>query len=334
MAKMIVMMAKMIVMKCTAEQFEDDEHKEEAPGGKSDRISEEEEAQIDYWAQLIRHCTDLRSAHFELDDDLDIDRRSRILESVLKGSRGHGALEELTLRFDDVQIQGAGRLRSLLQSLLLDTTCLRELQLHNIRPNEELAVGLSVGLRGNKSLHKLVFRMPYTDAGDGANNIRILDSVSENQTLQNLSDDSFYDMRSKWLLGRYGGPYPAEDNQAICAALGRVFERNTSLHHISLPVLDLQGGGPMRGVLEGLGRSFTLKSVDMSNCETDITGFALLGRALMDKKTIPVEQVFLPCLSPEHSTGSLSTDLDDFFHCLVRMRRHQDCGFLTTALGQ
>jgi hypothetical protein len=309
-----------------AERVEDVERSEQVPDDESDRIAAEE-ANIDYWAQLIRQFTDLRSAHFELDDDMDIDDRARILESVLKGTRGHAALEELTLRFDGVQMQGAGRLRLLLQSLLHDTTCLRELQLHDIRPNEDLAVGLSVGLRANKLLEKLAFRMRYTAAGDGANYIRILDSVWENDTLQNLSDETFYDMRARWVLGRYGGPYPADDNQAICEALARVFQRNKSLIHISLPALDLRGSGQIRGLLEGLGRSSTLKSIDMSNCETDTTGYGLLGQALVDNTTIPVERIVLPCLSPEHSSGALATDLEDFFLRLVHMRRIKTVDF-------
>jgi folylpolyglutamate synthase/dihydropteroate synthase len=109
-----------------------------------------------------------------------------------------------------------GRLRSLLQQLLLETTCLKELIIADFGHHEDLAAGLAGGLRGNKSLKKLVFVMyNAADDPDAANVITILESLLENHMLQHLSDDSGYEWGHE--------PYAYQKCQDVCKALVRVF---------------------------------------------------------------------------------------------------------------
>ena len=85
----------------------------------------------------------------------------------------------------------------------------------------------------------------------------------------------------------------------------------------------------MHVLLEGLGQNTTLTSLDVSNCQADAPCFALLEQSLVGNKTIPVEHVVLPRFSTANSSGSLSTDIENFFHRIVHVRRVRAIDFCT-----
>jgi hypothetical protein len=81
-------------------------------------------------------------------------------------------------------------------------------------------------------------------------------------------------------------------------------------------------------LLDGLGQNTTLTSLDMDNCQADATSFALLEQALVGNKTIPVEYVVLPRLPNANSPGSSwSSDIGNFLHAIVHMRRVKEIDF-------
>jgi hypothetical protein len=102
------------------------------------------------------------------------------------GARGHQALEELAARTYGVEISG-GRLRPLLQQLLLETPCLKCLEIDDFGNQEDVAAGLAGGLRLNTLLEKLVFELdnPY-DQNAAAHIITILELVRESYASASL----------------------------------------------------------------------------------------------------------------------------------------------------
>jgi hypothetical protein len=88
----------------------------------------------------------------------------------------------------EVEIDG-GRLRILLQQLLRETNCLKFLTLDDVGNHEDLAAGLSEGLRGNKSLKALLFEMSASSDDQGAVHfVTNLESLLENRALRQLHD--------------------------------------------------------------------------------------------------------------------------------------------------
>jgi hypothetical protein len=248
---------------------------------------------VDYWAEYIRQCTELRKVCIHICDNDDDGggasscsrMNSRMFASILKGARGHETLQDLTLTCDGtVRVQ----VGPLIQQLLgggESTCCLQKLTIDDIGPEEDFAAGLAEGLRGNRSLKKLELNLATLHPMHFRT---ILESLFENQTLRHFGN------HSKCNLLIFYGSHTSHD---ICETFSRLFRDNKSLRHIALPGLDLQGGN-MNVLIQGLGSNTTLRFLDFKNCKIDDAGLGLLGQALVVDNTSHPPKRIVACRGP------------------------------------
>jgi hypothetical protein len=157
--------------------------------------------------------------------------------------------------------------RELLGRRLRETPCLKKLEIKLCIPHHHLAAGLVEGLGGNNSLEMLRFWTRREDVAEATHLLTILDSLSDNQTLQQLDAWTYYTNASP----------------ELCRALARLFRVNKSVHRVYLPGLYLTEH-LMHVLLDGLSSNTTMKSLNMSSCRIDVPDLLSFGRPWLTRK--------------------------------------------------
>jgi hypothetical protein len=263
----------------------------------------------DHWGRVLRYCTELQHVCVHHRGDSST-QPHRMFLSILNAVCGHGALQYLTLKSNrGVPCFPGGRLRLLIPPILHDSTsCLRELSLGHMEPQGELAYGLAMGLRDNKTLQKLYLNLTKMEP---KNFHIIIQSLFHNQTLQHFG--------TAFHQGPPHVTYDIHASRETLERLSRLFRVNKSLYHIALPCLALRGSGGrnLRLLVQGLVKH--VKSLDLQNCVTDRNEFLRLVPAFVDDT--PLERIILPCL-----VGLVSSDITDFYGHLAQMLHPRTVG--------